>query len=133
MNKVHAPNELQWISFLLRLAVGTLFGIIGVAQVQTTADTLTSVYAEGFYGSILPESLVIGFLGLLPYVELLLAVWLIVGVFQKWAWVLSGFLLIALSMGLLMLNETQAAADNFLFLLLVVAGLYFSRRHPPVG
>jgi len=126
VNQTHVSGDDKWISLLLRLSVGTLFGTIGINQMQGGGDSL-SFYGDAFQGSYLPASLVQGFLGALPYVELFLAAWLLTGILQKWAWISGGFLLIALSLGLLVLGEEQAAANNSLYFLLIVAGLYFRR------
>ena len=116
--------ELSWISLILRVAMGSLLAVAAYGKFSGLG-TYTTMITGMFKGTFLPGWLLSPYVNLLPYAEALAAIWLLVGVKLREAWVFTAFLLVSLAFGVVVAK--QSAADNFVFVLVACLGLYVSR------
>ena len=116
--------ELSWISMVLRVAMGSLLAVAAYGKFSGL-EAYTTMVTGMFKGTFLPGWLLSPYVNLLPYAEALAAVWLLVGVKLREAWVFTAFLLVSLAFGVVVAK--QSAADNFVFVLAACLGLYASR------
>lgn len=88
---------LPWARTVVRVGLGVVWIIAGVVKVTDPAQSVVAVRAY----QLLPEGLsyLVGWT--LPYLEMLLGLVLISGLFTRWAAVLSGLLQLAFVIGLL--------------------------------
>ncbi|MDO8674782.1 MAG: hypothetical protein Q7K71_01535 [Candidatus Omnitrophota bacterium] len=116
--------ELSWISMVLRVAMASLFAVAAYGKF-TGLENYTAMIMGMFKDTFLPAWLLSPYVNLLPYAEALAAIWLLVGVKLREAWVFTAFLLVSLAFGIMVIK--QSAADNFVFVLVACLGLYASR------
>ena len=126
MEKSHCHTEGCWVSLILRLAIASLFvGAVVPKFMGGIGGTVTGFQAL-FKGSWLPMPLVTLHARLVPWIELLLPVWLVVGYRLRYAWILAGLFLTTLGFGMIVAGKGDVAAQNFTYVLISCAGLYFS-------
>ena len=118
--------EKEWISLLLRLAVASLFIGAVIPKFQGGLGNVVQSFQTLFQNSWLPMPLVKLHARLTPWIELLIPIWLLVGIRLRWAWILTGLFLVSLSFGMVVAGQGAVAATNYSYLLLACAGLYFS-------
>ncbi len=104
---------------LLRLALGVVFLLYGVNKLQTGVGATIDQMGRQFERTFLPSIAVKAFAGVLPFLEVLIGLLAVSGLFTRAALVLAGLELIALSIGLALLGNTATVATNLLFLLVV--------------
>jgi len=119
-----------WISLLLRLFVGVLFGVASINKFIGGLENVGMYFETMFKETWLPPALVQGFAGVIAYVEALLAVWILSGLFLRWAWVACGLMMISLAFGTMVAGQHAVAANNTIYLLTMLAGLYVARYDP---
>jgi thiosulfate dehydrogenase [quinone] large subunit len=83
---------------------------------------------ERFAGK-LPMVLVVPFAYSLPFIEVLVGVLILLGLFNSIALVLSSLLLIALTFGMVMLGDTPTVANNLLYVLINFVLLYLAEQN----
>ncbi len=128
MNEEHKPAvELGLVSVLFRAGVATLFLVTAFNKFSGGLTSITNIFSYILAQTGLPQSLVTQVEKILPYTELGMGVWLITGIKLRWAWFFSGILMVTLCFGLLMAEDYARVADNFHYLLIIAAGLFFSR------
>lgn len=120
----------RWVSLVLRLAIGSLFlsaavGKLsgGLASIRGTVGYFQATFAETW----LPPALVTMHGWLTPFVEALIAVWLIVGYRLRIGWILTCLFAISLAFGMAVAKKHDVAANNYGYVLICAAGLYCSR------
>ncbi len=88
---------LGWVGTLVRVGLGAVWIIAGAVKVSDPAQSVAAVRAY----QLLPDTLaqLVGWA--LPYLEILLGVVLVIGLFTRWAALLSGLLQTAFIVGLL--------------------------------
>ena len=124
IDKEHA--EQCWISFILRVAMASLFGVAALSKFMGGVE-VTANYIQGmFKGSFLPATLVTPYAYALPFAEALVALWLLSGIKLRAAWIFTAFVLISLAFGLVVAKQ-PTAADVYLYVVIACIGLYFSR------
>lgn len=119
-----------WISLLLRLFVGMLFGVASINKFAGGLDQVGMSFETMFKETWLPQALVSGFAGAIAYVEGALAIWILSGLFLRWAWVACGLMMISLAFGTLVAGQHAVAANNTIYLLTMLAGLHVARYDP---
>ncbi len=124
---MEGSKEKSWISLLLRLAVASLFIGAVIPKFQGGLDGVVAAFEGMFQGTWLPMPLVKLHARVTPWAELLIPIWLIAGFRLRWAWLFTGLFLVSLGFGMVVAKQGPTAADNYSYLLLVIAGLYFSR------
>ena len=114
-----------WISFILRIAMAALFAVAAAGKFMGGLDNTVAHITEMFQSSWLPASLVGLYAQLLPWVEALIAIWLITGIRLKEAWIFTAAVLISLAFGLMVAHEPTVSAV-YIYILVACAGLFFS-------
>ena len=115
-----------WISLILRVAVASLFAVAAFDKFRSGLDNTTMFIQGMFKDTWLPLSLVGLYARILPFAEAIIAIWLIVGYKLKTAWILTAFVLITLAFGMAVAKQFAVVANNYFYVFLACAGLYFS-------
>jgi len=117
--------EQCWISLILRVSMALLFGVAAYIKFATGLSIYASSMATMFKDSFLPSWLVMPYINLLPFVEVLIAVWLLIGVRLRTAWIFTAFLMTTLAFGI-EVNKGNPA-DNYIYVLIACLGIYLSK------
>lgn len=104
-----------------------MFFFYGLNKLLGGVGTFVTGLEERFTDS-LPMWLVTPFASALPFIELLLGVLLIVGLFSRWALAGAGLLMIGLTFGAVMEPDPPTVANNVLFAV-VIFGLLMLIQH----
>jgi len=123
LNKEHV--EENWISLILRIAMGWLFFIAAYNKFTMGLHHSAGFIAESVKDTFLPGFLVVPYGYILPVAEGLIAALLFSGFKLRAGWVLTAAVLISLIVGLTVAK--QSASDLYVYLVLTCAGIYFSR------
>ncbi len=119
--------ELTWISYILRLAMASLFFVAGVnkfvAGLGNSAQYMTAMFSKTW----LPTLLVAPYVYLLPFIEVLVAVWLLSGQKLKEAWIATALLLVSLAFGMAVAQQYAVAASNYVYVVIACLGIYVSK------
>ena len=127
MEKTDHP-ERAWISLILRVAMAALFTAAVVPKFQRGLESIVVLFQGAFKDSWLPMPLVTLHARLVPWIELLLPLWLVAGWKLRWAWVTAALFMTTLAFGMLVTEKGgSVAAANFNYMLICCVGLYFSR------
>lgn len=113
-------------SLLLRLAVASIFIAAVVGKFQMGFGQMVPMFQGMFKETWLPGSMVTIYATVLPWLELLIPVWLLSGFRLKCAWLFTGLVLISLAFGMMVAKNIPVATGNYMFVLMCCAGLYFS-------
>jgi thiosulfate dehydrogenase [quinone] large subunit len=127
-NSTAPGNEPCWAAFFLRLAMALLFLVAAVNKFQVGPAVFAEHAAPIFKGTWLPAPLVSLHLTLLPWIELSIGLWLLVGFRLKAAWIVTCLILISLAVGMSVAEKHDVAASNYNYLLIAAIGLYLSRH-----
>ncbi len=120
-----------WISLILRLAVASLFIASSTSKLMGGLRGIQGVVAyfqETFADSWLPGSFVTAHAYATPFVEAIISIWLIVGYRLKIAWLVAALFSISISFGMFVAGDYHTAANNYNYVLICCAGLYFARH-----
>ncbi len=113
------------ISCILRIAFALLFGDAALAKFMMGLGTSTQSIIGMFKSTWLPGPLVAVYATLLPWVEAAIAIWLILGINLKEAWILTALTLVSLGFGLIV-AQSPMSASIYTYILIACVGLYFS-------
>jgi len=108
------------------LAAASLFGANAIGKFIGGSAGLVAYFLHTFQSTWLPGILVVSTAYAAPYIELILTVWLLVGVRLRAAWFFSSVYMIILAFGMAVAQQYDIAAHNFFYTGLFAAGLYFS-------
>lgn len=126
MSEFNKNQTLRWICLLLRVNMGVVFGVASLNKFAGGMDEIVKIFREVFAGSWLPLPVVEFAASTIPFVEALLALWLLSGFRLKTAWIVSSIQMIVLIFGISVARKYSVAADNTVYLLTIIAGLYFT-------
>jgi thiosulfate dehydrogenase (quinone) large subunit len=113
---------------LLRATFGVVFLFYGIGKFMRGVGSFSQGMEQRFAGR-LPMALVIPFGYSLPFIEVLIGVLLVLGLFNSITLVLSGLLLMALTFGMVMLGDTPTVANNLLYVLINFVLLYLADQN----
>ena len=113
---------------LLRLALGMNFFGHGFVRVIGGVDAFAAGLVKGFDKTILPTALVQPFALTLPWVEALLGLLLMAGLFSRLALVVGALLMVALTFGSSMQSNWSAVGTQLAYSV-VFSLLLFGRRY----
>ncbi|HMH23039.1 MAG TPA: DoxX family membrane protein [Puia sp.] len=91
-------------------------GLIRLTKIQAFSQGMSSEYNKTF----LPEALIVPFSFLLPYVELFIGLFLLLGLFTRWFCIFGALLMVALIFGSSLLEQW-----NNIFIQ-IIYGAYFA-------
>ena len=113
---------------LLRATFGVVFLFYGIGKFMRGLGGFAGGMQQRFAGK-LPMALVVPFAYSLPFIEVLIGVLFVLGLFNSIALVLSGLLLIALTFGMVILGDTPTVANNLLYVLINFVLLYLAEQN----
>jgi len=113
--------------FLLRFALGVLFLFAAVGKFVGPGPTgFTNWTLQEFEGTYLPRFLLIPYAYTLPYLEFLLGVVLILGIFTRISLTVAALLLISLGFGKMVLQDHATVANNLNYVFMAAVALWFA-------
>ena len=127
MSKGKIESEGCWISLILRLAVASLFAAAAIAKFQGGLESVVGYFQSAFKDTWLPPALVTLHARLVPYIEAIIPIWLVSGFRLKLGWVATALFMVTLAFGMMVAKQYAVAADNYRYVLICCAGLYFSQ------
>lgn len=113
---------------LLRVTFGVVFLFYGIGKFMRGLGTFSGGMQQRFAGK-LPMALVVPFGYSLPFIEVLIGVLLVLGLFNSITLVLAGLLLMALTFGMVILGDTPTVANNLLYVLINFVLLYLAAQN----
>ncbi len=118
-------NEASWVSLILRIAMASLFAAASIEKFSGGLDAVAADFQGLFEPTWLPLPLVSIHARIIPFAEVLIAIWLLTGLYLKFAWIFTGFVTISLALGMVVAAQYDAAANNYFYVFLCCVGLYF--------
>ena len=119
--------ERCWISLILRITIALLFVAAVVPKFTGGLSSIVSGFETLFRDSWLPLPLVTLFARIVPFIELIIPIWLLVGFRLRLAWIVSSLFMVILSFGMIVAKQPAVAASNYFYVMVCLAGLYFSQ------
>ncbi len=126
MNKDITNKNLQLVSILLRLSIGTLFLGAAIIKVKGGIDGSIAYYTSIFEKTIFPLFLVKMHASIIMPLEFILAIWLFSGFKLKTAWIASAVTLVTLAFGMIFAYKFDVTSDNYLYVLICCLGILLS-------
>lgn len=124
---VKCASENATISCIMRLAVAVLFGVAAYDKFAGGLENVVISFQTMFQDTWLPMPLVVLHARLTPWIEAVIALWLISGIKLKCAWTFAALFTISLAFGMLVAKQIAVVANNYFYVLLCCVGLYFSQ------
>lgn len=119
----------RWTVLIIRVFLGGMFLMAGYFHIaQQGLAAFSSELHEQFSSAPLPGVFLTLFGYTLPVVEFVAGALLLVGLYRRLAFVVIGFTLVFLSLGQFMIQEYNVAANNAVYLLIALTGLYLLRK-----
>ena len=109
---------------LLRATIGSVFLLYGVGKFLRGFTLVAEGMQKDFAATWLPASMVYLFGCLLPFAEVITGALLILGLFTRFAAVLAGLLILALTAGLTIAGNSTGVALNLVFAVALFILLY---------
>jgi len=100
--------------------------VAGLGKIGHVAGFVTGYLAPTFEKTALPDWLVAGYGHTLPFVELLIGVLLLLGLFRNFALLLTGVTLLSLAFGQLLLQQAGTVANIMQYVLMAAVALWMS-------
>lgn len=115
--------------FLLRFALGVLFLFAAIGKFTGPGPTgFANWTLQEFEPTYLPRFLLIPYAYTLPYIEFLLGVVLISGIFTRLSLTVTALLLISLAFGQMILQNHATVANNLNYVFMAAVALWFAWR-----
>lgn len=108
---------------LLRISVGVMFLFYGIGKFRGGVWAFVAGMEKQFAGKI-PSFLVVPFSSALPFLETIVGSLLILGIYNTLALLSAALLLIALTLGTVVLGESDTVAHNILLSLVIFVLLW---------
>lgn len=120
------------VVFLSRLYLGGIFLIAGSGKIFKTGVNHFNQYIHTtFEATPLPSFFLTLFGYSHPYLELILGILLLLGLFRRFSFTLTAFLCLILSQGQFIIQEYATAAHNGVYFLVSVLALALIASSPP--
>ncbi len=110
-------------SSLLRYGLGILMLFTGLGKFQMGIDMVATSTAASFSATILPVVVAKYFMYVLPFIEVILGIWLISGLMKKYSFRAIGVLFLILIVGLFLKGDMNTVNQIFVYLLVTSAGI----------
>jgi uncharacterized membrane protein YphA (DoxX/SURF4 family) len=127
MGNQRAHTEEAWISLILRLAIASLFGAAAVNKFVGGTEGVVKYFESIFATTWLPASMVTLQAQAVPYVEALIAIWLVLGCFLRVGWIFTSLFMISLAFGMTVAQKYDSAMHNYILVFVCTMGLYYSK------
>ena len=114
------------IMLLMRLAVGMIFWTAGLQHLGTGIGEFVRNLLVQFAGTILPPFLIASFGYILPFLETIVGLLLLIGLFTRLAFIAAAILFLNLVWGPFLIAQTDVASQNAVFFLISILGLRWS-------
>ena len=118
------PSHRQLAYALLRIAFGINFLGHGLFRILSGTGAFAHTMAEHMTKSPLPVSLTLAFGYAIPFVELVLGLALIAGLFTRWALVLGAVFMMVLTFGVTANQQWDVAGQQLLYSLIFFVLLF---------
>ena len=115
-------KDISFASLVLRGSVGLTFFFAGINKILNFSER-TSGIVGAFKETWLPEFLVSVFAYPLPFIEFVLGLLAIIGLFTRPVFYILGILMLTLNFGLLVQGNYETAARNLPYFILIAANL----------
>jgi thiosulfate dehydrogenase [quinone] large subunit len=109
---------------LLRIAFGVNFAGHGLIRIHNGVDAFAATTAEHLAKSPLPHSLTLGFSYAIPFLEAILGLTLILGVFTRISLVCGAVFMMALTIGITANQQWDVASQQLIYSLVYFLLLY---------
>ena len=109
---------------LLRIAFGVNFAGHGLIRIHNGVDAFAATTAEHLAKSPLPHSLTLGFSYAIPFLEAILGLTLILGVFTRISLVCGAVFMIALTIGITANQQWDVASEQLTYSVVFFLLLY---------
>ena|SRR5947209_772443 len=110
---------------LLRITLGLILTFYGIGKLMMGPSAFANGLVTQFSKTFLPAPLVHAFGLILPYTELLFGVLLVLGAFTTATLVLTALQFIALTLGMVLQQQTAVVAQNLLYALVTFFLLFY--------
>src|SRR4051812_27817108 len=117
-------NNRKMAYALTRAAYGVIFLFYGIGKFRGGLSNFVGGMNQEFSGK-LPAAMVMPFAYCIPFAETISGALILLGVFTRLGLTLSGFLLIGLTFGVVMLGQAPTVAYNLQYVLVNFALLWF--------
>jgi len=122
LDRLSGSQKAEW---LLRWALAVFFFFAGLGKIIGGVSAFVYQMTPGFEDTMLPVALVAGFFWIVPFLEVLLGVWLLVGFRRECALFTTGVLLVIFLFGHKIKGDGGAAImPMFVYILTVAGALY---------
>ena len=119
--RLSGSQKAEW---LLRWALAVFFFFAGLGKILGGVSAFVYQMTPGFEDSMLPIGLVAGFFWILPFLEVLLGGWLLIGFRREGGLLLTGLLLIIFMFGHKIMGDMVGIMPIFIYILVVAGALY---------
>ncbi len=122
-------------ALLMRLSLGMLFFVASLGKFLAPGGIggVAQKMQESFSSTWLPPFLVVPYVHVLPFVEITVGTLLLLGLCTRWAFFLSGLLLVSLAFGMMVQQQHAVVGTNLTYVLMAVAGIWLSSRDNPAS
>lgn len=117
-------------ALLIRLDLGLVMFFFGLGKFLTDGGVLKTIegLAGQFKDTVLPSFVVTPFAAMIPFAEVVVGVLLVLGLMTRAVFAATGLLLVGLTAGMAILRQPDVVANNLIYMILVVAGLWFASK-----
>lgn len=117
-------------SLLIRLDLGLVMFFFGLNKFLAEGGVLTTIerLAGQFKDTPIPGFLVLPFAAAIPFAEVVVGVLLVLGLMTRAVYLATGLLLVGLTAGMAVLQKPDVVANNLIYMVLVVAGLWCAAK-----
>lgn len=114
---------------LMRLSLGLIFLFYGLGKLSMGSGIFAANLVKQFAQTPLPAPMVGLFGRILPFIEVTLGLLITLGLFTRIGLSLAAILLMALTVGLIFLQQPAGVAQNLIFSLAVFFLIFFSEHN----
>jgi thiosulfate dehydrogenase (quinone) large subunit len=122
-------NDKSLAYALLRIALGVNFAGHGLIRIYNGVGSFAASTAEHLARSPLPHSLILGFSYAIPFLEAILGLTLILGVFTRIALVCGALFMMALTVGVASNQQWDIASQQLLYSIVFFLLLYLMEHN----
>lgn len=116
-------KQLQWISLILRMSIISLFAAAAISKLDGGVAGTVAYFSSIFEKTWLPMVLIKPYAAAVMFIEIGLAIWILIGIRLRAAWIVTGLFTITLAFGMLVAGEYGTASDNYIYVLICCIGL----------